>query len=73
MKFHNGSPDGFYYPIIAEYRKGKFTLTCRVCDGNYCVTFHNGRQSSRTYYSKDKNEMNNFILSQTREGFKRVI
>lgn len=57
---------------IAEYRRGKFTLTCKISNGFYCVTFHNGRQSVNTFYSKDKEEMNNFIRKELRDGFKRV-
>ncbi|MBQ2347791.1 MAG: hypothetical protein II388_05395 [Clostridia bacterium] len=59
-------------PAIAEYRKGKFTLTCKISNGFYCVTFHNGRQSVNTFYSKNKNEMNDFIRKEVKDGFKRV-
>ena len=64
----NGQVDGV---VIAKYRKGKFTLTCKVSNGFYCVTFHNGRQTNITKYSKDKDEANKFILDSIKEGFKR--
>lgn len=56
---------------IAKYRKGKFTLTCKVSNGFYCVTFHNGRQSATTRYSKDKNEMNEYIKNAIKEGYRK--
>ena len=68
QKIH-GSVEG---AIIATYRKGKFTWNCRYSNGFYCATFHNGRQTSVTYYSKDKNEINQLIAKQIQEGFKRV-
>ena len=68
MKSVRGQVDG---TTIAKYRKGKFTLTCKVSNGFYCVTFHNGRQSATTRYSKDKNEMNNYILEAIKDEYKR--
>ena len=68
MEYMKGQVEGL---AIAKYRKGKFTLTCKVSNGFYCVTFHNGRQSAATRYSKDKTEMNNYILDALKEGYKR--
>lgn len=69
MKFMRGQVDGV---IVAKYRKGKFTLTCKVSNGFYCVTFHNGRQTSVTRYSKNKDEMNAYIADQIKEGYRRI-
>lgn len=63
---------GMPVPIIAEYRLRKFTLNCRICEDWYCVTWHNGRQTAVTYYSKDKEAMNDFIREHLKEGYKRV-
>ena len=68
MKNMNGQVEGL---VIAKYRNGKFTLTCKKSNGFYCVTFYNGRQTNVTAYSKDKNEMNNYILEKIKEGYKR--
>ncbi len=68
MKSMNGQVDGL---AIAKYRKGKFTLTCKKSNGFYCVTFHNGRYTNSTKYSKSKDEMNNYILEALKEGYKR--
>jgi hypothetical protein len=69
MKSFRGSVEGL---IVATYRKGKFTWNCRIVDGFYCATFHNGRQTSQTYYSQDKNEINELIKKEIADGFKRV-
>lgn len=69
MESMRGSVDGL---IIATYRKGKFTWNCRISNGFYCATFHNGRQTSQTYYSKDKQEINDLIRKEMADGFKRV-
>ena len=69
MKRMNGQVEGL---AIAKYRSGKFTLTCKKSNGFYCVTFHNGRQTNVTYYSKDKDEMNSYIKEQMAKGFKKV-
>ena len=69
MESIRGSVKGI---AVAEYRLGKFTWTCRMSNGFYCATFHNGRQTSQTYYSKDKAEINDLIKRQLAEGFKRV-
>ena len=57
---------------VAKYRLDCFTLTCKIADGYYYVTFHNGRQSAMTFYSSDKNEMNDYIRQALREGYRRV-
>ena len=57
---------------VAKYRLDCFTLTCKIADGKYFVTFHNGRQSAMTHYSTDKNEMNDYIRKALRDGYKRV-
>lgn len=64
----NGQVEGI---AIAKYRCGKFTLTCKKSNGFYCVTFHNGRQTNITMYSKDKDEMNRYIKEQIAEGYRR--
>ena len=56
----------------AKYAKGTFTLTCKTVNGYYCVTFHNGRQSASTKYSNDKDEMNEYIKSKIRDGYRRL-
>ena len=68
MRTGNWVPDG---PIIASYRSGSVTLNCRVVDGFYCVTV-SFRKTVRTHYSKDKDEMNNYIKKSLAEGFRRV-
>jgi len=69
MKKMNGQVEGL---AVAKYRKGKFTLTCKINNGFYCVTFYNGRQTNVTAYSKDKDEMNNYILDAIKEGYKKI-
>ena len=63
----NGIPDGL---IIARYVKYPFTWTCRISNGFYCATFH-VRYTNVTYYSKDKEEINNLIRKELADGFKR--
>lgn len=69
MKSVRGQIEGV---AIAKYRLGGCTLTCKVVNENYCVTFHNGRYSATTHYSNDKNEMNDYIRKALKEGYKRV-
>lgn len=69
MKSMRGAVDGI---IVAKYRKGKFTWTCKTSGNFYCATFHNGRQSATTYYSKDKNEINDLIREELIYGFKKI-
>lgn len=68
MKKMNGIPEG---QIIATYKKDKFTWNCRISGVFYCATF-NVRCTNVTYYSKDKNEINDLIKEQIMDGFKRV-
>ena len=68
IKSMNGQVDGI---AVAIYRKGKFTITCKKSNGFYCATFHNGRYTNTTWYSKDKDEMNDCIKEQIKQGFKR--
>lgn len=71
MKVINGVVDGI---TVALYKRGKFTWRCKkTSDGFYCATFHNGRQTATTYYSKDKNEINDLIRKEIADGFKRVL
>lgn len=70
MKTMRGSVEGI---IVAKYRKGKFTWTCKKSGDFYCATFHNGRQSATTYYSKDKNEINNLLKKEINDGFKKIV
>ena len=69
MKSMRGTVDGI---IVAEYRKGKFTWTCKTSGNFYCATFHNGRQSTTTYFSKGKNEINELIRKEIRLSFKKI-
>ena len=69
MKTMRGTVDGI---VLAKYKKGKFTWTCRISNNFYCATFHNGRQSATTYYSTDKNEINELIRKEIKNGFKKV-
>lgn len=69
MKSFRGSVDGL---LVATYKKGSFEWNCRISNGFYCATFWNGRQTSQTYYSKDKNEINELISKEIAKGFKRV-
>ena len=69
MKTMRGQVDGL---VVAKYRKNGFTWTCKVSNGFYCATFHNGRQSATTYYSTDKNEINELIKKELKNGFKKV-
>ena len=68
MKSMRGTVDGL---IVAKYRRGGFTWTCKMSNGFYCATFHNGRQSATTYYSSNKNEINDLIRNALADGFKK--
>ena len=70
MKTFKGQVEG---KIVAKYRKWNFTWTCKISDDFYCATFHNGRQTAVTYYSKDKNEVNELIKKELKDGFKRIM
>lgn len=70
VRSFRGSVEGM---IVATYRKGRFTWNCRkTADGFYCATFHNGRQTSQTYYSKDGREINELIKGELAKGFRKV-
>ena len=69
MQKMNGQVEGI---TVATYKKGKFTITCKKSNGFYCATFHNGRQTNTTFFSKDKDEMNACIKEKIKEGFRRV-
>ena len=68
MKNFAGTVDGI---IVAKYRKGKVTWTCKICDSFYCATFHNGVKTARTYYSTDRNEINELIKRAIVNGFRK--
>ena len=68
MQKMNGIADG---RIVATYKKGKFTWNCRISNGFYCATF-NVRKTNVTYYSRDKEEINDLIRAEIAKGFKRV-
>ena len=70
MKSMRGTVDGL---IVSKYRKGSFTWTCKISNGFYCATFHNGRQSATTYYSKNKNEINDLIRNELSNGYKKCV
>lgn len=57
---------------VARYRKGQFQIICKIYDNQYFMTFHNGRQTSVTRYTSDKNEANEWMKKQIQDGFKRV-
>lgn len=69
MKCMRGTVEGI---VVARYRRRSFTWTCKISNGFYCATFHNGRQSATTYYSKDKEEINDLIRKELQEGYKKV-
>lgn len=69
MRTMRGQVEGL---TIATYRKNGFTWTCKISGKFYCATFHNGRQSATTYYSTDKNEVNDLIRKEIVNGFKRI-
>ena len=69
MRSMRGTVDGI---IVATYRNNGFTWTCKISNNFYCATFHNGRQSATTYYSKDKNEINELIRKEIAYGFKKI-
>ena len=64
----NGIPEGL---IIATYKKDKFTWNCRISNGFYCATF-NVRQTNITYYSREKEEINELIRAELAKGFRKV-
>ena len=66
MRSMRGQVEGI---IVAKYRMGKFTWTCKISGQFYCATFHNGRQSSTTYYSTNKDEINALIKKELIKGF----
>ena len=68
MKKMNGIPEGL---IIATYKKDKFTWNCRISNGFYCATF-NVRQTNITYYSREKEEINELIRAELAKGFRKV-
>lgn len=68
MKTMRGTVEGI---IVARYRKGKFTWTCKISNNFYCATFHNGRQSATTYYSTDKNEINELMKKEIKNGYRK--
>ena len=70
MKSFRGTVEG---QIVATYRKGRMSWTCKISGGFYCAIFHNGRQSATTYFSKDKNEINELIRKELKHGFKKQI
>lgn len=70
MTWENGVVTGL--TPIAEYRRRQFTYTCYKNKGYYIIQFHNGRQAGRIGYTKDKNEANEYMLKQIRDGFEKV-
>ena len=57
---------------IATYRRDRMTYQCFVNKGYYIIQFHNGRQTGRVGYTRNKHEANQYILKQIRDGFKKV-
>lgn len=68
MRTLKGTVDGL---IVAKYRKGRLTWTCKISNNLYSATFYNGRQSATTYYSTDKNEINELIRKELKNGFRK--
>ena len=69
MKTVKGQVEGL---TVAKYKKGKFTWTCKTSGNFFCATFHNGRQTAMTYYSADKNEINELMKKEITNGFKKI-
>ena len=69
MRKMNGQVEGI---TVALYRKGKFTWRCKKSGKFFCATFHNGRQTSVTYYSEYVKEINELISKEIKKGFKKV-
>ena len=69
MKKVKGTVEGI---TVAIYKKRQFSWTCKKSGKFYCATFHNGRQSAITYYSTDKNEINDLIREEVKKGFEKV-
>lgn len=57
---------------VARYRKRNFQWICKRKGDYYFATFHNGRKSSRTFYSTDYTEINDLIKKQLLDGYKKV-
>lgn len=71
MKSFRGQLAEWGAVTVAKYRKGKFTITCKTFDGQYFMEFHNGRQSSTTRYTSDKDEANEWVKSQIKDGYRK--
>lgn len=69
MKSFEGQVEG---KVVAKYRRRSLTWTCKISNGFYCATFHDGKYLARTFYSKDKNEINELIKKELLDGFKKV-
>jgi len=72
MRSFNGQLAEYTAREVARYKKGQFQIVCKVFDNQYFMTFHNGRQTSVTRYTDDKDEANNWIKEQISKGFQRV-
>ena len=72
MKWESGVVTGLA-PIagyMAGYNK-QMTIKCFVNQGWYIVQYHNGRQSGRIGWTKDKDEANGVIRDALKRGYKR--
>lgn len=72
MKSFRGTLAEYGAITVAKYRMGKFTITCKTFNDTYFMEFHNGRQSATTRYTENKDEANEWMKKQIKEGFKRV-
>lgn len=73
MKMFKGQLAEWGAVEVARYRSGNFQLICKTYNGFYFITFHNGRQTSVTRYTDNKNEANEYVQQEIRKnGYKRV-
>ena len=72
MKSFNGQAKGIE---VARYRYigSRMELICKVYGDTYLITFYNGRQSSRTRFTEDKDEANAYIMEEIKTGKGRRI
>ena len=66
MRSMEGQVEGI---TVAKYRRDRLTWTCKISGQFYCATFHDGHYASRTYYSKNKDEINALIKKALKDGF----
>lgn len=57
--------------VIKAYQKGFWELTYFKSHGYHCVTLREGRKPAKSWYSKDKKEIDEFIEEKINEGFEK--